>query len=135
MYLAFYKGKGNFYDKLIRWWTNSKYSHVELAANDGWWYTSSPRDGGVVKRKMGYNSEHWQFVPVRLTKSEVEKFYQETKGSKYDWLGIVFSQVLPLKQHSKQKWFCSEWCGSVLGYANSNQLSPEDLYRKVKNVE
>ena len=28
--LAFYKGKGDWVDKVIKWWTKSQYSHVEV---------------------------------------------------------------------------------------------------------
>ena len=43
--LAFYKGEGDWVDKLVRWWTKSQYSHVEVVGN--MWVSSSPRDGGV----------------------------------------------------------------------------------------
>lgn len=44
--LAFYKAKGDWVDKVIRWWTSSKYSHCEVVIGDEW-FSSSPRDGGV----------------------------------------------------------------------------------------
>ena len=43
--LAFYKGKGDWVDKLVRWWTKSQYSHVEVVVGNTW-ISSSPRDGG-----------------------------------------------------------------------------------------
>ena len=47
MRVAFYKGEGNFFDKLIRWWTKSSYSHCELIFSDGIFFSADPRDGGV----------------------------------------------------------------------------------------
>lgn len=56
--LAFYKGEGDWVDKVVRWWTKSQYSHVEVIVGDTW-YSSSPRDGGVRSMQMeDYNAEH-----------------------------------------------------------------------------
>jgi hypothetical protein len=35
--LAFYKAKGNWIDLLIRVFTNSPYSHVEIVLNKDWY--------------------------------------------------------------------------------------------------
>ena len=51
MKLAFYKGKGNWVDLIIRVFTNSPYSHVEIVLNKDW-YSSSPRDGGVRVKQI-----------------------------------------------------------------------------------
>lgn len=40
MKLAFYKAKGNWVDLLIRVFTQSEYSHVEIVHNKDW-YSSS----------------------------------------------------------------------------------------------
>ena len=51
MKLAFYKAKGDWVDLLIRVFTNSKYSHVEIVHIKDW-YSSSPRDGGVRVKQI-----------------------------------------------------------------------------------
>lgn len=129
-YLAFYKGKGTIVDKAIRWWTKSLHSHVELVVS-GMWYSTSPRDKEVRVKNIHHNPGHWDLVPVGI---EVERFmtiWDNTKGAKYDWLGILLSQVATTNVHSKDRYFCSEWCAMVMGYKNSNKYSPGDLYRKV----
>ena len=41
--VAFYKGKGNWINKIIRWWTKSNYSHAELVLpNKMTWIGISP---------------------------------------------------------------------------------------------
>lgn len=127
--LAMYKGSGNIYDKLIRWWTESKYSHCELVV-DGVWYTSSPRDGGVVKRELKMSS-NWDMYDVYVDEKRLEMVMNRNEGAKYDWLGIVFTQVLPFGIHSKSRMFCSEFVAEVLGYYRPHEWSPQDVYEKV----
>jgi len=130
MKLAFYKGKGTWYDKIIRMWTRSKYSHVELVIGSTW-YTSSPRTGGVRARYITPKPANWDYVEIEGDIPYITSFYQHTKGAEYDWAGIIFSQILPFGRHIADKWTCSEWCASALGYAKPNSFSPEDLYRRV----
>jgi len=53
--VSFYKTKDNdnatFADKIIAWWTNGEYSHVELVI-DGYMYSTSPRDSELEKRNI-----------------------------------------------------------------------------------
>lgn len=131
--LAFYKGEGDWVDKLIRWWTKSQYSHVEVVVGD-MWYSSSPRDGGVRSMRMeDYNAEHWDVIGYPgVSASDVFDLFRKTKGSKYDFIGILFSQVLPIGLHSSTKWYCSEW-SAELKYDKTN-LSPQELYELVSKV-
>ena len=36
-------------------------------------------------------------------------FYDITKGSRYDWFGMLLSQFLPFRVKQENKWYCSEW--------------------------
>lgn len=131
--LAFYKAKyGNIIDKLIAWWTKSEYSHVELVCC-GEWYSTSPRDLQVRRKLIIPTKEKWDFLDIEVDAMYVEDFYILTQGRKYDWLGIFFSQFMPLKIHDRKRYFCSEWCATALRIPNANEYSPEDLYQKVKN--
>ena len=118
--IAFYKKETTFkeskYDSLIRWWTRSPFSHVELVI-DGLWYTSSPRDGGVRSKKLKYKKEHWTLLNLNLTDEQVEdvkSFFNGEIGKKYDILGIVFSQIFFLGKDMRNEWFCSEICLAAL---------------------
>ena len=127
--LAFYKGDGDWVDKLVRWWTKSQYSHVEVVVGDTW-YSSSPRDGGVRMKKIEYKPEDWDLVEYKgVSETAVHELYRKTKGCKYDFVGILLSQWLPLRIQSKGKWYCSEWCAK-LKYSKTN-VNPEELFRLV----
>ena len=131
--LAFYKGKGDWVDKVIRWWTKSQYSHVEVVVGDTW-ISSSPRDGGVRSMRMeDYNAEHWDIIDYPgVSAVDVFDLFRRTKGDDYDFIGILFSEVLPLGIQSKSKWYCSEWAAK-LKYKNS-KLNPQELYELVSKV-
>jgi hypothetical protein len=135
MKIAFYKGSGTIFDKLIRLWTWSKYSHVELVA-DNIWYTSSPRDDGVVKREIDYDPDHWDMFELNIHKNkEIIDFIDAEMGKRYDWLGIFLSQIIKLNIHNPNRWFCSEIVHKAIqagGFRSdlgkSNGYSPGKLY-------
>ena len=131
--LAFYKGKGDWVDKVIKWWTKSQYSHVEVVVGNTW-ISSSPRDGGVRSMRMeSYNAEHWDIIDYPgVTSGDVFDLFRRTKGDDYDFIGILFSQVFPLGIQSKSEWYCSEWAAK-LKYRNS-KLNPQELYELVSKV-
>ena len=130
--LAFYKAKnGTWADKLIAWWTKSEFSHVELI-HEGWWYSTSPRDGEVRRKRIVYNEDNWKFVDVELDEEWLAGVFSKTKGQKYDWINIFLTQVVPLGIENKEKWICSEWCGYVL-FKEEQKVSPEDLYIEIKD--
>lgn len=61
--LAFYKGEGLAFNRIIRWWTKSIYSHTELVI-EGQSYSASERKGekGARVKLIAFNPEHWDFV-------------------------------------------------------------------------
>jgi len=131
MKIAFYKAEGDWTDKLIRFWTVGNYSHCELVIGDDW-YTSSWYDGGVVRRKIHPSTEHWDFIelPSKYIDRTLSLFNQ-TKGAKYDLLGILLNEFIPLKKQDNKKWYCSEWCAEALGLGV--KVSPNALYKVIKN--
>ncbi|PJG83757.1 enoyl-CoA hydratase [Caviibacterium pharyngocola] len=139
VYLALYKGKGDWKDGLIRFFTKGLYSHceiiivqdVEIEQYD-WrkqydFYSSSPRDGGVRHIQKDYlNLENWDLIKLEnVTKQQITAYFNRTCGAKYDWWG-VFGIVFGIKQ-KRSKYFCSEWCGELLGLSESWRFSPNDL--------
>ena len=127
--LALYKGRGDWKDKAIRFFTRGQYSHCEMAvANGDEWdcYTSSPRDGGVRMKTMKLSPTEWDLIklPEKYIIPTIQLFHQ-TKGAKYDLIGAL--SVVILARENREKWFCSEWCGSVLGLPESWRFSPNDL--------
>ncbi len=136
--LAFYKGKGTWIDRIIRWWTQSIYSHVELVClhKDGLsigLVSSSPRDGGVrykVIPKSYFKADNWTLVDAsdRLDMDKLGQFFINHYPAHYDFKGILLSQLMSLNRHSKNKYFCSEFCAEALGFARPHQYSPQDLF-------
>jgi len=99
--VAFYKGKGNWKNKLICWWTGSPYSHVELIMADNFtWIGISPLLTSTVsaRAKVDFDLENWDFVDLEVTQEQsnvILDFFKETEGCKYDWVGMFLSQFVP----------------------------------------
>ena len=130
MKLAFYKAKGDWVDLLIRVFTNSKYSHVEVVHNKDW-YSSSPRDGGVRVKQIQDDGNSWDFIEVDIDKERLYQKYREYKGRGYDFKAILLSNILPIGWHSKSKMTCSEFVADVLGYCNPSKFNPQDILDKL----
>mgnify|MGYP001213384616 CR=1 FL=1 len=131
--LAFYKARGNFFDRLIRWWTRGPYSHVELVIGaengEATIISASPRDGGVRERRLVLDPELWDLVHIPGDAEKAAAFVRSHIGRRYDWLGILLSQTLPLGWHWSGGWFCSEICAAVLNLQNPHRYHPSALYK------
>ena len=144
--LAFYKGKGNWLDRLIRWATRSPFSHVELISTshplrdengipvEGRCLSASARDGGVRAAYIRFKPGNWQFVDCPWVVVDPAEIIRLEVGHKYDYIGIVMSQILSLGRHSKKKWFCSEIVGHALSIHEAHRLSPADLFHRVNEM-
>ncbi len=140
--IAFYKGKGNWKNKIIRWWTKSPYSHAELVLPNGvTWVSISPLLTGKVSARSVYQVENlkdWDFLSFELSWREPVRNYQlaqlhgfiaETDGCKYDWKGMILSQMLPYLIKHRDRWYCSEWIGHALVKARVVKWSKLQIYR------
>lgn len=146
--LAFYKGKGNLIDKIIRFWTKSKYSHVEIIINDVW-VSSNPKVGVTVNSLRPLTNK-WDYIDVKVPKNEkylqtVLKFIELQKGKKYDLIGAIFGAGLNIDFEHKDKWFCSELVAAILLLFREKYIlqhlkedifnvSPKELYDIYKDV-
>ena len=96
--VAFYKGTGDWKNKIIRWWTKSQYRHAELVLpNDITWISISPLLSGKVSARSNYevkNLQDWDFLSFELSwrqpvrdyqLKQLDSFIKETNGAKYDW--------------------------------------------------
>ena len=125
--VAFYKGKGTWFDKGIRWWTRSPYSHVELVMGEVC-YSSSPRDGGVRDKIISLGAS-WEVAPVPwLDQGRAVEIYETHRGEGYDFTGIVTRQVFNAPLDKRSRWFCSEFVAHCLGLPNPSKYSPGDLH-------
>ena len=58
-------------------------------------------------------------------KTNLAAVFARTQGQRYDLpgaLGVVFKT-----RQRHERWFCSEWCGQVLGLSEPWRFSPNDL--------
>lgn len=126
--LWFYKDKGTFLDRAIRFRTNSKYSHVELEL-DGLSYSASPLDGGVRIKRINFDESRWDCLECLVDEVHVKDLYNNTKDNGYDFIGVVFAQGLNIGWESKDKYFCSEWVAEALELSEPYTFSPGDLFK------
>ena len=129
--MAFYKGKGNFFDAVVRFVTRSEYSHCEIVI-DGLCWSASPRDGGIRCALINLQSGHWDVIDIQGDAAAATLWFRSREGAGYDWVGLIRT-VIPFFPHSETKWFCSEACGAALGISAS-RLSPQDLFDLLRPV-
>ncbi len=136
--IAFYRGKGGWVHKVVRWWTKSPYSHAELILpDDKTWISISPFLSSRVAARVKYdleNPEDWDFLIFPLNHREAVKKYQldqlykfidMTQGCKYDWAGMIASQISPFLIKRRDKWYCSEWIAHAM--VNSRIIMWDDI--------
>lgn len=130
-YLAFYKGNGDFLNKVVRFFTRSKYSHCAIVAHC-MEYSSSSRYGGVYaqRRYIPYDLKEWDLVPVGIPSQDIVAFYNRTRDCKYDYLGAIGSVFTVFKQKGS-RYFCSEWCAECLRLDKPHKYTPDSLYKRL----
>lgn len=126
MEVYFYIGEGKLFDKLIRWWTNSRYSHCELIIGDMAYSADAWTNCVRAIPASGFNPNSWEKIPVTGDTAKVISFVSSQLGKKYDWLGIL-GFIVPWKSGDKDKWYCSEICAAALGIGK-RPISPQELY-------
>jgi hypothetical protein len=118
--IAFYKGVDCWHNRLISWWTASPYSHAELVLPDNiTWISISPFVNCKVtaRPKLTYNKNEWDFLTFEVTQKQyhtILKFYEQTAGCRYDWIGMFLSQFVPFHIKQRNRWYCSEWIAYAL---------------------
>jgi hypothetical protein len=135
---AFYKGslagRAGIWDRLVRWWTRSPYSHVELIFFDGGpdgisqAASSSRVDGGVRFTWVTFDLAQWDFVdlPEALALPALA-WFREHEFAAYDLLGDFHFVLSPISD-DKRKWFCSEAVAASLGIPDPARFDPGTLY-------
>lgn len=138
--VAFYRGPGSVVHKIIKWWTGSSYSHVELVLPDDARVGIRPWKEGVVKcwKEVEDDLEHWDFVAIPATSDQfakINEFFEDTHGQPYDWFGVLASHLTPFRLKHVGRWYCSEWVARALHVAGIEEIphhherNPGLLYR------
>lgn len=139
--IALYKVEAqdsDYIDTAISWYTRSKYTHVEIILEDGYMYSSSPRDGGVRRKLHNRDNSSWDYIELDIDDTNIYEFYKMTKDKKYDYVGI-FGFVIPFKDKT-DAWFCSEWCVRALQISNvkstwlvnPGKIAPSDIPKLIQ---
>jgi len=137
--LAFYKGRASdpwhrAQDAAIRLATRGTYSHVELIpgsitlGDTATCLSASGRDGGVRSKRILLKPTSWDLVPLDIAHKPAAQFILARIGARYDYKGILLSQLVALGRHSETRWFCSEIVAAALGIKNPHRVSPQMLF-------
>jgi hypothetical protein len=129
---AFYKGTHpglpGAYNRGVRWWTRSPYSHVELVFDDGMAASSSAMDGGVRFKAIDFDPALWDFVPLPAALAPAARaWFAAHAGAGYDYMGNVHF-VLSAIGNDAGRWFCSEAVGAALGMPDPERFDPGTLH-------
>jgi len=128
---AFYRGTrpgiAGIYNRIVRWWTRSDFSHVELVLSTGLAWSASFADGGVRSKPIDFDSKNWILIdlPPALEKA-AEAWFFVHRGAKYDLLGNLQFVLSPIP-HTQGRWFCSEAVAAALGIPDPWRYSPGTL--------
>lgn len=116
IYYRVVRGRSGFYDRLIRWYSRSPYTHAEFC-----WpldnptppkYLGAQTKGGVAIRPSDYLEQPFDTFAVEVTLTQataVRAFLLAQVGKPYDFraiAGMVFQGLDRGK--SDRAWFCSE---------------------------
>jgi hypothetical protein len=129
MKIASYKsirpGLSGIFSRLVRWWTNSPYSHTELIFSDGKSASSSFIDGGVRFKEISYDNNHWDFIelPRSFDETAARLWFIQNGNKKYDVLGLA-GFVWKRGTQNKNKFYCNEAIGEALGIKDSWRFDP-----------
>jgi hypothetical protein len=131
---CFYKGTRpgwhGLYNRAVRWWTNSNYSHMEIQFSDGLSASSSFEDGGVRFKQIGYTSDNWDFIDLpEWMEPYCRRYFGERVGRKYDVWG-QFHFVFFIIRGAVSKLFCSEIGVESLGVQEGQgyRFNPGDAF-------
>lgn len=132
MRAAFYKGTHaglpGLYNRLVRRWCRSAYSHVELVFADGQAASSSYMDGGVRFKAIDFDPALWDFVALSpVLEQRARAWFAQHQGQPYDLLGNLHFVVGAIGD-AKDKWFCSESVAAALGLDQPWRYDPATLY-------
>ncbi len=133
--LAMYKGKGNLFNALVRYWDGGVYSHCELVFGDGLCASASYRDGQQVRGKqIEFDDDHWDFIdlPDEL-EAGARRFYEMTEGTGYDLIGQIRFVAAPYHGQEKKFW-CSEWIANAIGLTEPWRYGPNGLAASLSDM-
>lgn len=114
---------------LIKWYTNSPFSHVEFWTPNG--YLGSQAPEGVMLRPFnytGFDSESFrEYKLPDAAELALMQWCTAQVGKGYDWLAIL---ALPLHRdwRSEDDWYCSEFVAAAFDHVGYPLFqNPQDV--------
>ena len=133
MRLVFYHGPGDLMTYLIRLWTWSRYSHVELLFSDGMGFSACGKEKVGGRFKPIHALTHYDVVQVEADEQDVRDWCEERVGHQFDFMGMLAVAFRIPIESKPGRWYCTRICiealqsaGSLLGL--SSHITPQDLY-------
>jgi hypothetical protein len=123
MKIALYKGRKRLFNRLISFWMDGPYSHVELVFSDGMSASSSNLEGGVRFKYIEFDPALWDFVSISGDEEYARAWFTEHEGSAYDYMGLLGFVVRPVKGVIGN-FFCSEAVLASLKYKDPWRFDP-----------
>lgn len=142
MKLAFYKGTGYWFDRITRFVTRGRFSHVELVFSDGVAASASFRDKGVRFKRIEFDPARWVFRELDVSdpalrallgtwdqaalEEAARAWFSDNEGAPYDVLGLagfVWRRITGLRRAR----FCSEAVMEALGFAEAWRFCPNTM--------
>ncbi len=122
------------FNRGVRVWDRTPYSHGELIFSDGMSGSSSFVDGGVRLKKIIYSSDRWDFFKVEgKDEATARQWFIDHAGQPYDVAGITGCVIGPIPE-DKNKSFCTEAIMAALGYSDPWRFRPgiiPSLYQQI----
>lgn len=127
--------------KLVQWWTNSIFDHVEICIGDRKVIGAKPKGGVQIRDISTLESGKWCLTRPAITlldnqQEDIVNFLKSQVGKKYDWMGIM---GFPMNRNidNPNRWFCSEIAGKAFTKGNypliprksPSMIPPELLYQ------
>ena len=131
--------RGNLLARLVRWWTYSPWSHVEVAIPQECHYVCSP-DKGLYKVPVGERGD--RVIVLELPRVEAAKIWaEEEMGCSYDWWGAVTVALPWLRREHPSRWHCAEFVAAFLDCSGESYLNapwrttPAELWERFKDTK
>ncbi len=119
-------------DRLIGFFLQSRYTHIELIFSDGMSASSSWQDGGVRVKNIPEDFDRWEYstLPDVYDEDYARAWFHANQDCLYDYMGAA-GVVAKLFRVATGKWFCCSSIQTALQVPGDVRIAPEDLARKL----
>jgi len=119
-------GLRGLFNRFVRFWLRSPYSHTELVFSDGYCGSSTWTGGGVALRLLELDPAEWDLIHIPGDEGDARQWFRDHLGEPYDVFGL-FGFVFPRSLQQRRHWFCDEAIAEALGIPDSFRQDPATL--------